>query len=777
MKLDRFTGACAVVPCVLVLLTSMTCSAVCKEGLLVRVHDRNVVDEAAEIHSKPYQVKHRSHVFRALEAGAEYVETDSVLGDAFMIPLHDNGVKTIYRCTNIVDVQAAVDLGAKYIRTGDPESVRRELSRLEGTRSRPLKCKEFRIRDPYVFVDPVTKTYYMYETKSPYFGEPYARGVNVRTSRDLVTWSPLKEVMSVPTNLHCRTVWAPEVHEYKGAYYLFTTLSFYPTPHDDVPVLSDDPEWKPKDNIAMCRRGTWVYKADRPDGEFRPVTDGSVTPRNWMSLDGSLLVDEGKPYMVFCHEWTQIKYGRIDIARMSDDLSRLVEEPKVLFDSRVVGPAGGHVTDGCFCYRSPKTGRLFMIWSTFYNRGYTVFSCESKSGHAYGPWTDQKPIFEKNGGHGMIFRTFDGGLKLVLHQPERRGYERVAFFDVIDGEDGLAVVAATPVRVSLDAKAKEQAQWRDRLVQVKSTLDGTDQPCYFWAPDKAAKEAVPLIVGLHTWSANYLQLSHYQTVLSYAQKAGWAFVGPNFRGPNSTPEGCGSDLAVQDIVDAVNYAKGRVKIDASRVYIIGGSGGGHMTLLMLGRHPEVFAAGAAFCPITDVARWHADSLEKHPGRGKGYARMLESACGGTPAEKPEQYRHRSPLTWLARAKEQKVPAYICTGIHDGWTGSVPVGHSIRGFNALADEKDRLTEEEIAFLEANQSVPPNLVASCKDPFYGTKNRVHFRRTSGLARLTLFEGGHGGNFQAGFDFLSRQRKGTPVDWSLPKSASGDYRALGR
>ena len=347
---------------------------------------------------------------------------------------------------------------------------------------------------------------------------------------------------------------------------------------------------------------------------------------------------------------------------------------------------------------------------------------------------------------------------------------------------GVQIGEPRSARIVIDKKSgpqktKDWAEWSDRLVRVKSTLDGTDQPCYFWAPEKASTEAVPLIVGLHTWSADYLQLDHYKAVLSYAKKAGWAFVGPNFRGPNSTPQGCGSDYAVQDIVDAVDYAKGRVKIDASRVYIIGGSGGGHMTLLMLGRHPEVFAAGAAFCPITDVARWHADSLENHPGRGKGYAKMLVSACGGTPAEKPEEYRHRSPLTWLARAKAAGVPAYICTGIHDGWKGSVPVGHSMRGFNALADEKDRITEEEIAYFEANQAVPPALAAKWEDPFYGSKTRIHFRRTSGLARLTIFEGGHAGNFPAGFDFLSRQRKGKPVDWSLPSSAKGGYEALGK
>ena len=341
----------------------------------------------------------------------------------------------------------------------------------------------------------------------------------------------------------------------------------------------------------------------------------------------------------------------------------------------------------------------------------------------------------------------------------------------------LLISAGIAMALACPAAPKDWHEWTNRIVMVRSTLDSTDQICYFWAPDKAKTEAVPLIVGLHTWSTDYRQLDHYKAVLQYAQKSGWAFVGPNFRGPNSTPQGCGSDLAVQDIVDAVNYAKGKVKIDASRVYIIGGSGGGHMTLLMLGRHPEVFAAGAAFCPITDVARWHADSLEDHPGRGKGYARMLESACGGIPAAKPDEYRHRSPLTWLARAKEQNVPAYICTGIHDGWKGSVPVGHSFRAFNVFADETDRFSEDDIAYVEKNQAIPEAMVFKGTDPFYGKKNRIHLRRTSGCARLTIFEGGHAGNFAAGFDFLSRQRKGQPVDWTLPATAKGDNASLGK
>ena len=331
----------------------------------------------------------------------------------------------------------------------------------------------------------------------------------------------------------------------------------------------------------------------------------------------------------------------------------------------------------------------------------------------------------------------------------------------------------------LAQKAKKKSpKWEATLVQVKSSADATMQPCWYWVPEKASTTAVPLIVGLHTWSADYKQLNHYLTVQREAKRRGWAFIGPNFRGANSTPAGCGSDLAVQDIEDAVEYVKRNCKIDADRVYIIGGSGGGHMTLLMLGRKPGLFAAGSAFCPITDLARWHADSLLEHPGRGKGYAKMMEKACGGIPSEKAEEYSRRSPLTWLPRAKAAKTPAYIATGIHDGWTGSVPVGHAIRGFNALCEKGAEISEEHIAAIEADRSIPDGLeTEKVSDPFYDAKKRIHFRRTSGNVRITLFEGGHGGNFPAGFNFLSRQRRGAPVDWGLPGKASGKVEALSR
>lgn len=339
---------------------------------------------------------------------------------------------------------------------------------------------------------------------------------------------------------------------------------------------------------------------------------------------------------------------------------------------------------------------------------------------------------------------------------------------------GLAVISA----VCADAakvKPEHKTMLDPLLTEMKSSSDGTMQKIYFYAPESAKTNAVPLIVGLHTWSGNIKQYVHYVGPLQQAKRCGWAMVGSEFRGPNWTPQGCGSDLAVQDIVDAIEYAKAHAKIDPSRIYIAGGSGGGHMSLLMVGRHPEIFAGVAAFCPPADLARWH-EQLTTIPRLAKyKYGQHMVQACGGTPKEKPEEYARRSSTTLLANARKAGVPVYIETGIHDGWTGSVPCGHAVRCFNLLADEKDRISEEDIAYMEANQAVPEHLRFTGRNPFYDKKSALLLSRTSANAVLHVFNGGHGGNWPSAYDFLARQVKGKPADFTLPENARGKIEAL--
>ena len=56
------------------------------------------------------------------------------------------------------------------------------------------------------------------------------------------------------------------------------------------------------------------------------------------------------------------------------------------------------------------------------------------------PWRQEKePIFAANGGHAMLFKTFEGTLAMTLHQPNNKD-ARARLFEVEDTGDTLRVV-------------------------------------------------------------------------------------------------------------------------------------------------------------------------------------------------------------------------------------------------------------------------------------------------------------------------------------------------
>ncbi len=292
--------------------------------------------------------------------------------------------------------------------------------------------KDFRIRDPFVLAD--NGTYYLYESK-PWFG---GKGVSVRTSKDLEHWGEKRPAMIVPEGVPVTAVWAPEVHKHQGAYYLFTTLT---EKKGSAPIQAMDPAAK-EGNLTP--RGTWVFKAESPLGPFKPVKMGPLPPKEWMTLDGTLYVEDGQPYMVFCHEWCQVANGRMCYAPLAKDFASFVEPPKTLFAARDAVPGAGHVTDGPFFYRSPKSGDLYMIWSNFVKgHGYCVLLRKSTTGKLAGPWTKDEILYGRNGGHGMLFRTFDGKLLLTLHQPNSGEAERMKLFQIEDTGHTLRLVCGT----------------------------------------------------------------------------------------------------------------------------------------------------------------------------------------------------------------------------------------------------------------------------------------------------------------------------------------------
>lgn len=320
--------------------------------------------------------------------------------------------------------------------------------------------------------------------------------------------------------------------------------------------------------------------------------------------------------------------------------------------------------------------------------------------------------------------------------------------------------------------------WPDEVCTAyfRSTVDGTSQPMLVYtvpaaanaAPHgtrQSAEEKRPLLVALHTWSATYRQ-TQGQVAFRWCASMRWNFVHPHFRGPNWSAEACGSDLAVQDVLDAVSHIQGRFEIDEERVYAAGVSGGGHMALLLAGRAPGLWAGVSAWAAIADLRWWwkeRADGVETT----RRYARHIESAVGGRPEEENgaawQECKLRSPLTYLLAAGAVNLD--INAGVSDGWEGgAVPFTHSLYSYNAVVPPSVRL---EGTFIDEffSKHIPPggkDEAGASKDRLYGEKG-VLFRRMHRNVRVTVFRGGHEIIHVAALNWLAAQRRGSQAVWS--------------
>lgn len=290
-----------------------------------------------------------------------------------------------------------------------------------------LTTDQIQMRDPFVMKQESEGCYYLYGSTDPDIWQAKGIGFDAYRSTDLVQWEgPFPAFRPEPGFWSDKNYWAPEVHAYKGRYYMFATFK------------AD----------GVCR-GTQILRADHPLGPFRPHSDGPVTPRDWECLDGTLLVDEdGTPWIVFCHEWVQVKDGTVCALRLSPELDRTIGDPLALFaasESAWVDPVNsprhgsGYVTDGPFAYRCDN-GELLLLWSSFRQGRYAQATARSTSGGVRGPWVqDPEPLYDSDGGHGMIFKTFAGDVMLALHTPNTTPDERPVFIPLEEKDGRLRV--------------------------------------------------------------------------------------------------------------------------------------------------------------------------------------------------------------------------------------------------------------------------------------------------------------------------------------------------
>jgi lysophospholipase L1-like esterase/pimeloyl-ACP methyl ester carboxylesterase len=280
-----------------------------------------------------------------------------------------------------------------------------------------------------------------------------------------------------------------------------------------------------------------------------------------------------------------------------------------------------------------------------------------------------------------------------------------------------------------------EAGWSDAFtrVSITSSAGGGVQQAMWHATTKATTQ--PLIVSLHTWSGDFRQ---NDPLAEAAVSRGFNYIHPDFRGPNNRPEACGGEFVATDIDDAIDYALTHGRVDRANIHIVGVSGGGNATMFAWMRSRHDVRSFSAWVGISDLEKWYYESV----GRGARYAVDLCRVTTGDPARfDPIEARRRSPL-FMETPRERRTHSrlFLHVGVHDGYTGSVPITHTIDFYNKVVrdltpDGTEALVPAAVTEALLRQRTLTGLEAKPKpgDVIYARHflNRVH---------LEVFEGGH-------------------------------------
>lgn len=299
-----------------------------------------------------------------------------------------------------------------------------------------MTLPEMDLHDPFIVTDTASKTYWLFTKNNPAVSGHTATGVMAYRSRDLKHWSKPELVFQLPAGTWANDgCCAPEAHPWRGKWHLFVTV------HNERLALAEP---SPVSGRRTYRRSTVLAVADRPNGPFTLMRDGEpVVSKALMTLDGTLYVDaEGKAWMVYAHEWLQLRVGAFAAVPLDDEL-RAIGPPRELFrgdTSSAAKPQQGHgifVTDGPQLYRTAD-GSLHMLWSSWGDDGYFETLSRSPSGDLFGAWEHGPVWLAKGSGHGMLFRTLEGQWMLVVHRPFKKARgklyevrERPAAFELV----------------------------------------------------------------------------------------------------------------------------------------------------------------------------------------------------------------------------------------------------------------------------------------------------------------------------------------------------------
>lgn len=212
----------------------------------------------------------------------------------------------------------------------------------------------------------------------------------------------------------------------------------------------------------------------------------------------------------------------------------------------------------------------------------------------------------------------------------------------------LAANKAVPIVPLAMASLAPALLPKSQIVTYKS-FDGTPISAVVTMPFNLKRDASnPAIVIPHGGPTGQAQDGFSRYATAFATR-GYVVIQPNFRGSTgygkAFQEANFKDLGGGDLKDTVAAKSFLVQsgyVDAKKVGIFGGSYGGFMSLMAIGRTPDEFAAAVQWFGIINWRTMYRDQDELL----KAYQRTLL----GTPEADGAVYDASSPLTYIKAAK-------------------------------------------------------------------------------------------------------------------------------
>jgi dipeptidyl aminopeptidase/acylaminoacyl peptidase len=289
------------------------------------------------------------------------------------------------------------------------------------------------------------------------------------------------------------------------------------------------------------------------------------------------------------------------------------------------------------------------IFQSYVDGGVTLSKYDLASGKSevlppFGGYTGEAPDTQTS-------FSPDGSRILVSHQASNTPQD----FWIVNAKTGSAAQLTRLGLASIDPARLPKAE----IVHYKS-YDGTVISALLWMPFNLTRDGkAPAVVFPHGGPDLQALDVFDPTPLALASR-GFVVIAPNVRGSsgygNAFKEANHMDLGGGDLKDEVAARQFLIDtgyVDPRRIGITGGSYGGFMTLMAIGRTPSLWAAGVDEYGIVDWRGiWlHADLPDRQ---------YLESYLGD-PVKNKQVYAVSSPITYM---KNVTAPLLVLQGDND-----------------------------------------------------------------------------------------------------------------